>query len=87
MKILIGIHYFPPHVGGMEIVAKTQAQKLAAKGHDVTVLTSATGSHTGTHDEDGYTLTRLVVWNFFETHMGVPFPFLGLHCYGGLTLK
>lgn len=77
MKILIGIHYFPPHVGGMEIVAKTQAQKLAAKGHDVTVLTSATGSHTGTHDEDGYTLTRLVVWNFFETHMGVPFPFFG----------
>lgn len=77
MKILIGIHYFPPHVGGMEIVAKTQAQKLAASGHDVTVLTSATSSSAGTHREDGYTLNRLGVWNFFEQRMGVPFPVFG----------
>lgn len=75
MKILIGIHYFPPHVGGMEIVAKTQATKLAALGHDVTVLTSAVGAPAGTTQENGYGLMRIPVWNFFERKMGVPFPF------------
>lgn len=75
MKILIGIHYFPPHVGGMEIVAKTQAELLARRGHDVTVLTSSASSSAGESHENGYRLLRLSVWNFFERYMGVPFPF------------
>lgn len=75
MKIAIGIHYFPPHVGGMEIVAKTQAKLFAAKGHDVTVLTSSVGGTPGLHTQDGYRLMRVSVWNFFERRMGVPYPF------------
>ena len=77
MKILIGIHYFPPHVGGMEIVAKTQATQLAAAGHEVTVLTSAADASPSTQQEHGYTLQRLGVWNWFERAMGVPFPVFG----------
>lgn len=75
MNIVIGTHYFPPHVGGMEIVAKTQATLFAKQGHDVTVITSAVGHESGTSSENGYAAVRIPVWNFFETHMGVPFPF------------
>lgn len=75
MNILIGIHYFPPHVGGMEIVAQTQAALLTRAGHEVTVLTSAVGAPAGVRRHDGYTVRRLPVWNFFERRMGVPFPF------------
>lgn len=74
MKVLIGIHYFPPHVGGMENVARMQAEKLAAEGHDVHVLTSDAHSTKGTSEEHGYTVERIGVWNIFERKMGVPFP-------------
>lgn len=75
MKVLIVIHYFPPHVGGMEIVAQTQAKLLAAAGHDVTVLTSAAPSPAGISEAHGYKVVRVNVWNYFERAMGVPFPF------------
>ena len=39
MKILIVTFTFPPHVGGVAEVARTQACGLAARGHDVTVAT------------------------------------------------
>jgi glycosyltransferase involved in cell wall biosynthesis len=32
--------FYPPHLGGMEIVAKNVSEKLAANGYQVTVLTS-----------------------------------------------
>lgn len=74
MKILVGIHYFPPHVGGMENVARVQAGKLAADGHDVHVLTGSAGASAGTSEVHGYSTERLGVWNIFERRMGVPFP-------------
>lgn len=77
MKVLIGIHYFPPHVGGMENVAKQQAAKLAAAGHEVTVVTSAVDAPRGIEQKDNYTIRRLGVWNWFERTMGVPFPVFG----------
>lgn len=77
MKILIGIHYFPPHMGGMENVAKEQAAQLAARGHEVTVLSSAVDAPRGASTQDGYTIRRLGVWNWFERAMGVPFPVFG----------
>lgn len=76
MKVLIGIHYFPPHMGGMENVAHTQAEKLAAEGHSVHVITSSAGGSAGTI-EGSYRLERLRVWNIFERRMGVPFPIFG----------
>lgn len=75
MNIVIGTHYFPPHVGGMEIVAKTQATLFTKQGHTVTVITSAVGHMSGIRSENGYTAVRVPVWNFFEKYMGVPYPF------------
>ena len=40
MKIVQIISYYPPHLGGMENVAKEISERLAKKGHQVEVFTS-----------------------------------------------
>lgn len=40
MRILIVLTYFQPHKSGLTVYAVRQARALAARGHDVTVLTS-----------------------------------------------
>ena len=40
MKILIALTYYRPHVSGLTIYVERLATGLAARGHDVTVLTS-----------------------------------------------
>lgn len=44
MKIIQIVSYYPPHLGGMENVAKEISERLAKKGHDVEVFTSDIGS-------------------------------------------
>lgn len=39
MKILIVLYYYTPYVSGLSMLAKMQAEGLAARGHHVTVLT------------------------------------------------
>jgi D-inositol-3-phosphate glycosyltransferase len=71
-RILMVVHHYPPHVGGMEIVAWTEATRLAALGHEVTVLTSS--SRSGVVTEGGVRVVRVAAWNGLERRMGVPFP-------------
>lgn len=78
-RILLVCHYYPPHVGGIEQVVQAEAQRLAALGHEVTVLTSAVGSAdetapSGTRDEGGVRVVRIAAWNGLEQRAGVPFP-------------
>lgn len=73
MRLAIVSHYYPPHVGGIEAVARHQAMSLAARGHDVAVLTSATPMPAGRQIEDGVDVHRLPAWNPAERR-GVPFP-------------
>lgn len=74
MKILIVSSYFPPHLGGLEVVAQNQAKELARHGESVSVLTSAVGDKPGRqHHKDGYEIYRLSAWNFSEK-FGAPFP-------------
>jgi glycosyltransferase involved in cell wall biosynthesis len=40
MRILIGLTYYRPHYSGLTIYTERLARTLAARGHDVTVLTS-----------------------------------------------
>lgn len=72
-KILIVPHYYPPHLGGIEFVAQNQAERLAALGHQVTVVTSsvAANQRSGTHR--GVHVIRIKCWNFLEKH-AIPFP-------------
>ncbi len=44
MKIAIATPYYPPHIGGIEIHAKNLVENLRARGHEVTVLSSSSGS-------------------------------------------
>lgn len=71
-RILLVCHYYSPHVGGIESVVQTEAERLAALGHEVTVVTSAERS--STRVENGVRVVRVRAWNGFEDHIGVPFP-------------
>ncbi|MDP9821750.1 glycosyltransferase family 4 protein [Nocardioides massiliensis] len=73
LRVGVLAHYYPPHVGGLEVVAREVANGLTRRGHEVTVVTSACPGAPGAMDEDGVTVRRVRVGNWFERH-GVPFP-------------
>ncbi|MGW7531881.1 glycosyltransferase family 4 protein [Amycolatopsis sp. NPDC054798] len=76
LRILLVSHYYPPHVGGIENVAAQQARTLAARGADVTVLTSALPAAPTVSDE-GVRVVRIAACNVVEDRTGVPFPVFG----------
>lgn len=72
-RILIVCHYYPPHVGGIEIVAYNEAHRLAALGNIVTVVTSRTRTDPSSGLYDGVRVIRIPVFNGLEKK-GIPFP-------------
>ena len=76
MRLVIFAHFYPPHTGGLEIVAHRVATGLAERGHHVEVLTSASPGAPGSSREDGVQVRRLRVANWFERR-GIPFPLFG----------
>jgi glycosyltransferase involved in cell wall biosynthesis len=78
MRILIVSTYFPPHVGGVEVVAEQQAQVLTRAGHDVVVATCRWNRREPASEErDGYLIRRLPANNFAERRLGIPYPVTG----------
>jgi D-inositol-3-phosphate glycosyltransferase len=78
MNILIVSSYFPPHAGGVEVVAQQQARSLAEAGHSVVVATSRTEPVPADRDDgEGYDVVRLPVSNLLERRTGVPYPIIG----------
>ena len=77
VRVLLTIHAFPPHLGGMESVVEVQAVSLAEAGFDVTVLTSDWGAKRGRDTTRGYAIVRCRALNLFERTFGVPFPLFG----------
>lgn len=74
MRILIVPHYFLPHIGGLEGVAKKQAESLAEAGNDVTVITCRPPGGAPLHDTGkGYRIKRLRALAFLNKG-GVTFP-------------
>jgi D-inositol-3-phosphate glycosyltransferase len=72
-KIIIVSSFFPPHLGGLELVAYHQAKRLAEIGHDVTVITSKVDKNELSSSSDAFKLIRVRAWNGFEK-FGSPFP-------------
>ncbi|MGL5810690.1 MAG: glycosyltransferase family 4 protein [Nocardioides sp.] len=77
-RVLIAAHYYPPHIGGLEVVAREVADGLHRAGHAVEVITSAVGNQAseavpGRRVENGVAVRRVRAWNGFE-RFGVPFP-------------
>lgn len=77
--MLVVVHYFGPHIGGMEEVARAQAASLARRGHRVTVLTCGHDPRLARHEVvDGFEVKRCRALNFVERRLGVTFPLIGL---------
>jgi D-inositol-3-phosphate glycosyltransferase len=75
MKILLVVHYFLPHVGGMEKVVEKQAKSLVAYGHEVTIVTARPEKDAPHFEErDGYKVVRVPAFNGVEQRFGVTFP-------------
>lgn len=72
-NILIVTHYYPPHMGGIEMVAKEQAERLAALGHSVTVVTSKVDPEEHSGIVNGVRVSRVRAWNGLE-EKGSPYP-------------
>lgn len=75
LRVLLVSHYYPPHLGGIENVVHQQAQHLAQRGVEVTVLTSGHRS-TVRRGADGVRVVCVAAWNGIEQRAGVPFPVL-----------
>jgi D-inositol-3-phosphate glycosyltransferase len=74
LSVLIVSHYYPPHVGGIEEVARAEANGLAAQGLAVTVMTSSIGdTHGSTPKDPGVRVVRIPAFNPLE-RFGIPFP-------------
>lgn len=73
-NILIVTHDYPPHVGGIEMVAHNQAKRLAADGHEISVISSKIGgSKKQDPSSENITVNRISAFNGFEKQ-GIPFP-------------
>jgi D-inositol-3-phosphate glycosyltransferase len=72
-NIVIVTHYYPPHLGGIEMVAQQQAERLARLGHRVTVVTSKVTADEQSGVVNGVQVVRVPAWNGLEAR-GVPFP-------------
>jgi rhamnosyl/mannosyltransferase len=73
MHVGILSHNYPPHPGGLEVVVLKLAHGLAARGHEVTVVSSAWEDAVGVQIEHGVTVHRLPTVHTTEEY-GVPYP-------------
>lgn len=87
MKVTLISHYYPPHVGGLEMVAKRQADELASLGHTVTVVTTKGDAAAGETKEGKVTVYRGAAFDYFDKKFGIPFPFPGLKLCAALFNK
>jgi D-inositol-3-phosphate glycosyltransferase len=72
--VLVVCHYYPPHVGGIEEVARAEANGLAALGWAVAVLTSSPGARRSPLPRDpGVRVIAVRACNTLQ-RFGVPFP-------------
>jgi glycosyltransferase involved in cell wall biosynthesis len=58
MNILFVLEYYPPHLGGIQVVFENLAERLAERGHDITVVTSRTGQTEMSENRNGVQISR-----------------------------
>jgi glycosyltransferase involved in cell wall biosynthesis len=69
------VGYYPPHVGGMEVVAEELAHALAHRHHMVRVFTSSVGGSPGIERDTGIIVHRLRSIEFAHTPILWTLPF------------
>ena len=73
IRVALVSHYYPPHLGGLEVVVQEEAHRLAERGAEVTVVTSAWGAPGGAARDGKVVVRRVRAWSGLE-RAGVPFP-------------
>lgn len=73
LRILIVAHYWSPHRGGVETVAREQALRLSQRGHQVSVLTSRLSGEPSCTQDAGILVHRVAATNVLEGR-GIPYP-------------
>jgi glycosyltransferase involved in cell wall biosynthesis len=58
MKVTFVLEYYPPHLGGIQVVFKNLAERLADRGHDVTVVTARTPDTRRAEVRNGVSIRR-----------------------------
>ncbi len=80
MRILIALTYYRPHYSGLTIYAEREARALAARGHEVTVLTSRFDPRLPAEEiQHGVRIIRPRVW--FRVSKGVIMPGMWLQAW------
>jgi glycosyltransferase involved in cell wall biosynthesis len=74
MRILTAAHYWPPHVGGVEFEAREQSRRLAARGHELTVVSSRIADDRPLSFDDGFPVHKVAASNVLEDRMRLPYP-------------
>lgn len=74
MRILFAVHYWLPHLGGVELEARQQALLLRDRGHEVTVLTSRLPGDRSYELDEGIAVHRVRALNTLETRLRLPYP-------------
>jgi glycosyltransferase involved in cell wall biosynthesis len=74
MRVLLVTHYFPEHGGGVEIVARELAVRLARRGFSITWAAS---SPAPARPDDGVSYLPVKAWNATERRLGFPYPLWG----------
>jgi D-inositol-3-phosphate glycosyltransferase len=85
LRVGIVTHYWLPHMGGIEVMARDQAHALSGRGWDVTVFTSRLRRDPSEDFEGAVRIRRFRCANILETRLGVPVPLMSpsmLHALG-----
>lgn len=61
LRILFVLELYPPHIGGVEVLFQNLCQGLAARGHEVTVITSRLSGTKALETINGVTVYRVRV--------------------------
>src|SRR5437899_3243678 len=72
MRIGVTTHNYPPHLGGLETIARALAVGFADRQHEVVVVSTEWNGQEGVNEEDGTIVHRLRAWHGAERR-GVPY--------------
>jgi len=74
VRILLAVHYWLPHLGGVELEARQQALLLRERGHQVSVITSRLDGDPEFELDEGIEVHRVRALNTLERRLGLPYP-------------
>jgi len=85
MRILTAAHYWLPHIGGIEFEAREQSRRLAARGHEVTVVSSRIGDDRARSSDDGFPVHKVAASNVLEERLRLPYPLYSPKLFGVMS--